>query len=100
MEGIIVTKFERHPDGYWTARVHNGDATMYVQHKFGSWMTEPDTEGRMRDVLAPLNGELTARMRRAEKREKNGGEPDPQDIDPPETNPFIRKAKAKEAVSA
>jgi hypothetical protein len=98
MEGIRITKFERHPEGgYWTARVHNGDAMMVVHCKYGSWQTEPDTEGRMRDVLAPLSFELTAKMRLAEKHERDAQKA------LAETNPFVKKANKnmkKEPVAA
>jgi len=100
MEGIIITKFQRDPEGgFWTARVHNGDACLPVHCQFGSWQTFPDSEGRMQDVLAPLNYELAAKMRLAEKHERDA------QAALAESNPFVKKAnkgkkKTKEAVAA
>jgi hypothetical protein len=101
MEGIRITKLQRDPEGgFWTANVSNGDRTLPVHHKFGSWMTWPNKEGIFQDVHPLIAAELTAKMRREEKREKNGGEPDPQDLSAlADTNPFVKKALKQRATA-
>jgi hypothetical protein len=67
---IRVTKLQRHPDGYWTARVSAGGTTLPVHRKYGSWMIELAKQGVRCEVKPGVAALLQQHVRRAERRER------------------------------
>lgn len=64
MTDFRITKFEQQPEGHFTARVCvNGDA-LVVHDRYGSWFTEPDRNGVMREVVLPVAQRLTRKLPR------------------------------------
>lgn len=69
---MIITKMQREPEGYLTARVtpEPGAKTVPVHRKFGSWMVDvPGSPGHMREVTRPVAAALQDKARLFEKHE-------------------------------
>ena len=70
---FTITKLERHPDGYWTARVTSGDETVPVSNRYGAWhgyrrLAPRSRTWLMADVLPHVALELQRKVQRLEKR--------------------------------
>lgn len=86
LSSFRVTKFGRHRDGYFHARITVNSETFYVHCRWGSWMvptTVGETRSGQRELLSPFRDVLCERMRafervenqrraEAEKEAKNG----------------------------
>jgi hypothetical protein len=71
--GFTITKFGKHPDGYYHARVTpSGGATVYVFCKYGSWMAPGSIKGKavLKEVVHKEVLEELARMARAARRKE------------------------------
>lgn len=77
---FTITKFSRHEEGYFHARVTAEDKTVYFHRKYGSWMA-PGTKGKQHllkeveglfsaDVATPIKQALAAKARAMEKQER------------------------------
>lgn len=71
---FTITKMERHPDGYWTARATCEGVTVEVDNRYGSWQANVRQGPRSRSfarrfVLPHVAAELQRKVKRAEKRE-------------------------------
>lgn len=72
MSGLRITKLERHPEGYWTARVSAGGTTLPVDRKYGSWQIDLSKRGApvRCEVRPQVAAALQEQVKRAEKRER------------------------------
>lgn len=60
---FTITKFEQHPDGYYTARVTSGDETLTVDNQYGSWLGHRRLAPRSRTfVLCDLRRDVAAAL--------------------------------------
>lgn len=68
--GFTITKFGRHEDGYFHARVTGSDGTpVYVHRRYGSWLAPGSLQGRavMKEVVYDVAVELQRKARLYEK---------------------------------
>jgi hypothetical protein len=76
---VRITKLQRAPEGFWTARLSLGGATRAVHCRHGSWMVETKlgrgsrAEVQVRHVLPEYAQLLQDHVRRAERREARIG---------------------------
>lgn len=56
--GFTITKFGRHPDGYWHARVTVDGKPIYMHRRYGSWMCPGTLNGQsmLKEIEALLLG--------------------------------------------
>lgn len=69
---MIITKMQREPEGYLTARVtlEPGTPTVPVHRRYGSWMADvPGEGGMMREVPRNVAAALQDKARLFEKHE-------------------------------
>jgi hypothetical protein len=74
---LRVTKLQRDPEGFWTARLSLGGVTRYCDLRYGSWQTLIGAgRNATRHVVLPEYATvLQQHVRRAERRERNGAGP-------------------------
>lgn len=71
LSSFRITKFGRHKDGYFHARVSINGETVYVHCQWGSWFLPREVGSRSgREVLSPFKDVLTEQMRSFEARER------------------------------
>lgn len=71
--GFTITKFERHEDGYFHARVTPRDGNpVYVHRRFGSWLAPGTLRGRvvLREVQYDVKVALQQKARAVERQER------------------------------
>ena len=71
---FTITKLERHPEGYWTARVTCGGSTVEADDRYGSWQANvrirPGARTFVRRFVLPhVAAELQRKVKAAERRE-------------------------------
>jgi hypothetical protein len=70
-DGLIITKLERHPEGYWTANVNLNGAQVRADSKHGSWQTTVaglDGEPVRRELRPNVAAVLAAKVKTEERR--------------------------------
>lgn len=72
MDGLRITKLRKCSHGgktWWAANVSLDGTTLAVTNRYGSWQTDEDKCGLLRDVLPAVAQELQAKVKTEERRE-------------------------------
>lgn len=82
MPEFTVSRFGKHPDGYFHAKVSVGDKSFYVHRRFGSWLAPGEINGKavLKEINYEIKQALQQKARAYEKTERNA--PNPTDTGP------------------